>query len=66
MWHGFCSVEAYLEDVLYLDFYKFEVWPKLSATFKDWEENRLSAPDVMQSLNEMIIKNSIPALWLMP
>ena len=60
------SVEAYLEEILYLDHYKKKVWPTIMLEMGKWESMEHSGPQTMEFVNGMVLNNSIPALWLMP
>jgi len=60
------SVEAYLEYILYLDYFKTSIWPKIMIEMGLWKSRDHSGPQVMEFINSMVLNNSIPALWLMP
>lgn len=59
------SLEAYLENVLFLQDFKTQLYPTLLDKKDRWESRELSSYDLLDEILRMVEKSVLPATWLL-
>lgn len=59
------SLEAYLENILFLDRFTKKLYPELEKRMEKWEAKELDSFELLDDILRMVESGELPATWLM-